>query len=126
MTTFFMHLLSCIHISYCNGSRIVINSSFQPLVIHNLTCTILMHSCNASQPLHPYLRNQLLTPFLCIHSMHNYKIHKIFLMHTHSMLPCIDSRILFIQHTMHGLTMTTSYRMHYYNQDHQYLLSLGY
>ena len=36
------------------------------------------------------------------------------------MLPCIDLGILCIQHTMHGLTMTTSYRMHYYNQDHQY------
>ena len=27
---------------------------------------------------------------------------------------------------MHGLTMTTSYRMHYYNQDHQYSLPLSY
>ena len=82
-----------------------------------------MHSCNASQHLHLYLCNQSLTPFICIHSLHNYKIYKIFLMHIHSMLPCIDSGILCIQHTMHGLTMPTSYRMHYYNQDHQYLLS---
>ena len=44
-------------------------------------------------------------------------------MHIHSMLPCIDSGILCIQHTMHGLTTTNSYRVHYYNQDHQYLLS---
>ena len=82
-----------------------------------------MHSCNTSQHLHLYLRNQLLTSFICIHSMHNYKIHKIFLMHIHSMLLCIDSGILCIQPTRHSLTMTTSYRMHYYNQDHQYLLS---
>ena len=39
--SFFMHLLSCIHNSLWNGSWIVINSSFQPLVIHNITCTHL-------------------------------------------------------------------------------------
>ena len=109
--------LSCIYNNLWNGSWIVINSSFQPLVIHNITCIHL----NASQHLHLYLCNQSLTPFICIHSMHDYKIHKIFLMHIHSMLPCIDSGILCIQHTM-----TASYRMHYYNQEHQYLLSLGY
>ena len=38
-----------------NGSIIIINSSFQPLVSHNNTCIISMHSCNASQHLHPYL-----------------------------------------------------------------------
>ena len=66
MTTLFMHLLSCIHNSSWNGSKIIINSSFQPLVIHNDTCTILMHSCNASQHLHPYL------------CMHIYNIYSLF------------------------------------------------
>ena len=51
----FMHLLSCIHNNSWNGSRIVINSSCQRLVIHNNTCTISMHSCIASQNFHPYL-----------------------------------------------------------------------
>ena len=39
-------------------------------------------------------------------------------MHVHSTLPCIDSGTLCI-HPYYGLTMTTSYRMHYYNQYHQ-------
>jgi len=43
MTTLFMHLLSCIHNNSWNGSKIVINSSFQPLVIYNNTYTISMH-----------------------------------------------------------------------------------
>jgi len=117
-----MHLLSCIHNSSWNGSRIVINSSFQPLVIHNITCTHLNAFMQCITHLHLYLCNQSHTPFICIRSMHDYKIHKIFSMHIHSMLPCIDSGILCIQHTMHGLTMTTSYRMHYYNQYHDTFL----
>ena len=55
MTTLFMHLLFCIHNSSWKDSRIIINSSSQPLVSRNNTYTISMHSCNASQHLHPYL-----------------------------------------------------------------------
>ena len=74
-----MHLLSYILNSLWNGSRIVINSSFQPLVIHNITCTISMHSCNASQHLHPYL------------CMHIYNIYSHF---SYAFIQCITTRFI--------------------------------
>ena len=120
MTTLFMHLLFCIHNSSWNDSRIIINSSFQPLVSHDNTSTISMHSCNASQHLHPHL------------CMHIYNIHSNF---SYASIQCITTRFIkyfnpyplnatlhwfmntyAFKHTMHGLTMTTSYRMHCYNQ----------
>ena len=79
MTTIFMHLLSCIHNSSWKDSRIIINSSFQPLVSHNNTCTISMHSCNASQHLHPYL------------CMHIYNIYSCF---SYASIQCITTRFM--------------------------------
>ena len=66
------------HNSLWNGSWIVINSSFQLLVIHDITCTHLNAFMQHIATLHLHLCNQSLTPFICIHSMHNNKIHKIF------------------------------------------------
>ena len=121
MTTLFMHLLFCIHNSSWKDSRIIINSSYQPLVSHNNTCTISIHSRNASQHLHPYL------------CMHIYNIYSNFL---YASIQCITTRFIkylnayplnstlySFKHTM-ALTRTTSYRMHYYNQDHQSSLVL--
>ena len=79
MTTLFMHLLSYIHNSSWKDSRIIINSSFQPLVSHNNTCTISMHSCNASQHLHPYL------------CMHIYNIYSNF---SYAFIQCITTRFI--------------------------------
>ena len=76
--------LSCIHKNLWNVSRIIINSSFQLLVIHAITCIHL----NAFMPyittLHLHLCNQSFTPFIGIHPLHNYKAHKIFPMLIHS------------------------------------------
>ena len=76
--------LSYIHNKLWDGSWIVINSSFQSLVIHNITCTHLTAFMQYITTFSLYLCNQSLTPFIWIHSMHDYKIHKIFLMHIHS------------------------------------------
>ena len=60
-------------------SRIITNSSFQPLVSHNNTCTISMHSRNASQHLHPYL------------CMHIYNIYSNF---SYAFIQCITTRFI--------------------------------
>ena len=59
-----------------------------------------MHSCNTSQDLHLYLHNQSLTSFICIHPMHNNKIHKIFLMHIHSCYLAMIQEYYAFNHTM--------------------------
>ena len=75
----FMHLLSYIHKSSWNCSRIVINSSFHPLIIHNNSCTTSIHSCIASQHLHPYL------------CMHIYNIYSYF---SYASIECITTRFI--------------------------------
>ena len=126
MATLFMHLLSCIHNSSWNDPGIIINSSFPSLVSHNNTGTIPMYSCNASQHVHPYLY------------MHIYNIYSIFSyaspqdiitrfiksLHAYPLNSTLYWFIKLCIQPYYGLTMTTSYRMHYYNQYHQYSLVL--
>ena len=79
MTTFFMHLLFCIHNIPWNDPRIITNSSFHSLFSHNSTRTIPMYSCNASQHVHPYL------------CMHLYNIYSNF---SYASIQCITTRFI--------------------------------
>ena len=79
MTTFFMHLLFCIHNIPWNDPRIITNSSFHSLFSHNSTRTIPMYSCNASQHVHPYL------------CMHLYNIYSNF---SYASTQCIITRFI--------------------------------
>ena len=92
--------LSCIHRNLQNSSRIIINSSFQSSVSLHITCIHLNAFMQYFAALHLHLCNQSLTPFICIHPLHNYKIHKIFLMHIHSCYLAMIQEYYAFNHTM--------------------------
>ena len=85
-----------------------------------------MYSCNASQHVHPYLY------------MHLYNIYSIFSyaspqgiitrfiksLHAYPLNATLYGFIILCIQPYYGLTTTTSYSMHYYNQDHQSSLFL--
>ena len=92
--------LSYIHNNLWNNSWIIINSPFQSLVSPLITWIHLKAFMQYITTLHLHLCNQSFTPFICIHPLHNYKIHKIFLMHIHSCYLAMIQEYYAFNHTM--------------------------